>query len=109
MLGLALLLAMAVIGPSCLLFASSAFAMPGHDMPMSNGCDSPNKSMGACPHDDPLESSQASTQQQVPQAEKLVAVTAALNETPSTATAVLATSFDALAAAPVAHLTPLRL
>lgn len=108
MLGLALLFAMAVVGPACLVFASSALAMPSHEAPMS-GCDAPANSMDACPHDNPLESSPAATQQSLPQVEKLVAVTAAFIEAPTTSADVVVASDDDGAAAPVAHLTPLRL
>lgn len=99
---LTLLIAMAVIGPSCLLFASHAFAMPEH---APKGCDGTGSSMDACPHDD-----EAKSPAVVADTAPLAAVALA------TGPAVVPTVGDAGIAqteqppgAPVAHLTPLRI
>lgn len=105
LMALSLLIALAVIGPSCLMVATEAFAMSTHsDVPMS-GCEDSESSMSACPHEDGVETTGA-IQDNVP------FVQTVLSAEPVEPTSI---GFSRMAlteqppSAPVAHLTPLRL
>jgi hypothetical protein len=107
-LGLTLLFVLAVVGPACLLFASSAMAMPSHNVPAS-GCDSSgDPSLGVCPHEDPLESNQGSART-LPQIEQIVVAATNADGSSSCVATPLTDPSAAAPPGPVAHLTPLRL
>lgn len=99
---LTLLIAMAVIGPSCLMFATHAFAMPDH---APKGCDGGGSSMDACPHDDPV-STTAVVLDNTPLVAPVVALEPASAPTAGQARIV---QTEQPPGAPVAHLTPLRI
>lgn len=102
---LSLLIALAVVGPACLMVATEAFAMSAHTEAPMNGCDDSGSSMSACPHEDGVETTVA-TQDNVPIVQTVMSsgpvepasigfARTALTEQPPSA--------------PVAHLIPLRL
>lgn len=100
LLALTLLIALAVIGPSCLVFASHAFAMPSH---APKGCESSGKSMGVCPH-----AGDTKVKVVTPQASLAVpALPASPLSVPQINISVAQT--EQPPGAPVAHLTPLRI
>lgn len=101
---LTLLVALAVIGPACLVFASHAFAMP-EEAP-SKGCESSDSPVGVCPHDDSVKITATATV--VTPVLFAVVPMGPLDATTSVELASLAPT-GIPPGAPVAHLTPLRI
>lgn len=100
LMALTLLIALAVIGPSCLIFASHAVAMPSH---APKGCESSGKSMGVCPH-------KGETKVKVVAPQQALAVPALPASTISVPQVTVAfAQTEQPPGAPVAHLTPLRI
>lgn len=105
---LTLLVVLAVVGPSCLLFATQAMAMSdfSHVPAPVSGCGGPGSSMGACPHDNPIETTSSSTVD-TPQVAQIAIVSVPIDAL-SMGLALLAPA-ERPPGAPVAHLTPLRI
>lgn len=109
MLGVALLLVMAVAGPGCLLFASTAMAMPSHEAPVSDCGDSEGGSMTACPHEQPLESGTQNGASTLQQYEQPTTAEAIVPDTSQVEVGRVIATQASRPEAPIDHLTPLRL